>query len=80
MIKYLRDDYSYFRFACSQDGTMPRFLFAAWLAGWIQTLARLAACAAFGHKWVDESYGNAESGYEGVSCERCGKSYGTQLY
>jgi hypothetical protein len=80
MINYLRDDYAYFKFACTQDEAMPRFLFAAWMVGWLKMLARIAACATMGHKLVDDSYGGPESGYEGCYCERCGKSFGTVLY
>jgi hypothetical protein len=32
-------------------------------------------CAAFGHRW-NESYADAENGYEFCSCERCGYEVG----
>lgn len=37
-------------------------------------------CRIHGHDWEDDSYGNPDSGYMGVSCKRCGYSMGSQLY
>lgn len=41
---------------------------------------KLIYCHMFGHKWVSTDWGNSESGYIGVECQRCGDSHGQHLY
>jgi uncharacterized protein (DUF2267 family) len=43
---------------------------------------RTAYCDRFGHgsAWVDDSYGNPESGCMAGHCDRCGHSFHVQLY
>jgi hypothetical protein len=56
----------------------------AWkIYGWVdraKTFCLAFRCEAFGHDWVDDSYGGPDSGYMGCSCSRCGFSSGSYLY
>ena len=38
------------------------------------------ACHFLGHKPMDDSCADAESGYMGVTCERCGQHRGSYIY
>jgi len=37
-------------------------------------------CIFLQHKWVDDSYGGPESGYESIECMRCGESHFQRMY
>lgn len=37
-------------------------------------------CRKVGHKWIDESYGNPESGAIDMHCGRCGFAHFVRLY
>jgi hypothetical protein len=54
------------------------FIFACF--NYLQYLVLSWYCEKINHKWIDESYGNADSGCISMYCKRCGHSYHESLY
>lgn len=55
-----------------------------WYKLWVKYNPRLylmiLICKLIDHKWVDDSYGNPDSGCMAAHCERCGWGFHHQLY
>jgi len=51
-----------------------------WIGCFIINVKNVVVCHYLGHAWRDDSYGNPEHGYMGMTCKRCGYSVGDYLY
>jgi len=76
-------NYKYYRHVAEQTNTSKNIF--GWLYYcivyeiWLYHMPHFI-CKLFGHRMVSDDYGNAESGYMGAHCERCGYSSGSQLH
>lgn len=55
----------------------------AYIAATIDLIGKLwgsIACKIKGHEWIDDSWGNSESGGMSCYCARCGEGHRTILY
>lgn len=60
------------------EGCKPLTPFGRWLddrINWIRWLSQTFICEIAGHR-IDEAYGDPESGYEELHCNRCSWSWG----
>lgn len=78
----IEQDYEDFKFGfyydCSEwRGKLPILFFVLAEIKWF---CQRIACVFLNHAWVDDSYGNPETGCMAGHCERCGYSFYERLY
>jgi hypothetical protein len=79
------EDYDYYKMDCelAKDychQPIPKFMILSYVKDRFKWHTSEVVCKLLGHDWVDESYGNSESGVISMYCSRCGESHRTVLY
>lgn len=78
MIGELKENWDHYKLCCGYDRENPsvlNFLFMNFKYKYWDLVCKLK-----GHDWVDNSYGNPETGCIEMECKRCGYYFHETLY